>query len=123
MDNKTETSENEYNKLQLNEYLFLKQGKHLKKVILSEIDYIGSKGNYSIIYVNKNRFAVNLSLTRVFQQLPERDFIRVHKQYVINIHKIESIALSDHQIIIKEHEIPLGRTYKELLIQRFNIIN
>lgn len=124
MNNKTDSIESDKNNgLILNEYVLLKQGNYLKKIALQEIDYITSKGNYSIIHVNETRFALNLSLIKVSEKLPDIDFIRVHKQYVVNLHKIESIILIDSQMLIKGKLIPIGRTYKDLLIQRFNIIN
>jgi len=43
--------------------------------------------------------------------LPERNFIRVHKSYIVSINKIDSIERS--RIFIGDKVIPVGDTYRE----------
>ena len=52
-------------------------------------------------------------------KLPENDFLRVHRSYLININGIESIQKS--KIIIKDFRIPIGESYKSMVYKRFNI--
>lgn len=42
--------------------------------------------------------------------LSTSDFIRVHKSFIVSKNKINQIE--GNRILIKEHKIPIGQTYK-----------
>ena len=50
------------------------------------------------------------SLSSFSNNLPDSQFIRVHKSFVVSIDKIE--LFEGNRIMIKEHEIPIGKMYK-----------
>ena len=52
----------------------------------------------------------HLTLTSFTHNLPESQFIRVHKSFIISIDKIELIE--GNRIHIKNHKIPIGKMYK-----------
>jgi len=51
--------------------------------------------------------------------LPTSQFIRVHKSYIINLQKIEMVF--GNIVRINGEDIPIGRSYKERLIQRLSL--
>ncbi|MBC7416760.1 MAG: LytTR family transcriptional regulator, partial [Pedobacter sp.] len=51
------------------------------------------------------------SMKKMEESLPERQFIRVHKSYIVSIDKIESIERS--RIKICDKIIPIGDTYRD----------
>ncbi|WP_075341463.1 LytTR family transcriptional regulator [Tenacibaculum agarivorans] len=90
---------------------------HLKsKAVLNTIDilYIKSDGHYLEIFTqDKNKPEIERStLTEFLNTLPEGDFIRTHKSYIVNIHKIKII--NSTQLMLQNGEwIKLSRTYKQ----------
>jgi len=58
-----------------------------------------------------------MNLKTILTKLPERQFVRVNKSYIINADYISSVETD--LIYLGEKEIPMGRTYKDDFIQRF----
>jgi DNA-binding LytR/AlgR family response regulator len=50
--------------------------------------------------------------------LPEQEFMRIHKSYVINLKQIEYIE--GNQVRIGEYTIPVSPVYREELLSRFS---
>jgi DNA-binding LytR/AlgR family response regulator len=57
-------------------------------------------------------------MQEMLNQLPEDEFIRVHKSYIISLSHIDSI--SGNRIKLKGEEIPVGETYKMELRWKIN---
>ena len=59
------------------------------------------------------------------KQLPEDQFIRIHRSFIVNFQKITSIE--DNIAIIKykdkKKSIPIAKTYKDKLLKKINIIS
>ena len=50
------------------------------------------------------------TLTSFTHNLPENQFIRVHKSFIISIDKI--VLIEGNRILIQDHKIPIGKMYK-----------
>ncbi|MDJ1483392.1 LytTR family DNA-binding domain-containing protein [Cytophagaceae bacterium YF14B1] len=94
-------------------FIFVKTGYEEEKVLLDDIFYIESDGNYLIFTLKGRKLLSRQTMTDILQMLPEGAFIRVHRSYIIAISKIEKI--SRHQLWIADHEIPIGASYEESL--------
>jgi len=105
-------------KVNLKSGWFIKKGKYLKKVDIANIRWIESEGKYATVKTHDNSYIVNLSLKEVADRLMPYDFIRIHKSYVINKEKIQAIDLVNNVVKIEEHEIPIGRNYRTLLLNQ-----
>lgn len=82
----------------------------------SKILYIKSDGHYAEIFLeDKEKPEIERSsLSSLAEQLPSKDFIRIHKSYIVNIHKIKII--NSTQLMVSNGEwIKLSRTYKQEL--------
>lgn len=96
--------------------IFLNVDKTLHKVFLEDILYIESDRNY-ITFVTENKKLVLIDALKNWkEQLPNQQFLQVHKSFIVNIKKVEKLA--GNEVFIGEKRIPIGRTYKqELLIK------
>jgi len=99
--------------------LFIRNKGEIKKITISDIEYIEAKGDFTIICTNKSREVANISLQKLITTLSE-NFIRCHKSYIINLNCIEKI-IGNH-IVIKNNSIPIGRTYKNRLMEKIKLI-
>lgn len=105
------------------EYLFIKKKKSLKKVALTDILYIEVENRYCNIITEKEKFVIQISLTKILELLDKNKFIQTYRNFIINIDKIEEIILADNLIIVKgNHKINLSDTYKDFL-KKMNIIS
>jgi len=83
---------------------------------LDDILYVQSYGNYVKIFTKTKTFVTAMTTNQLVQELPSEKFMRVHKSYIIAIHKID-VHEKEH-IVINEEKIPLGITFRRELNER-----
>lgn len=103
--------------------LFIKKKNALKKVALDDILYIEVEERYCNIITEKEKFVILISLTKISALLDPNQFIRTHRNTIVNSNKIEEIILADNLIILKgNYKINLSDTYKDF-IKKMNILS
>jgi DNA-binding LytR/AlgR family response regulator len=104
------------------EYMFIKKGKSLKKVLIEDIIYIEVEERYCNIITEKEKFVIMMSLTKMLELLDPARFSRTHRNYVVNLGKIEEIIFNDNMVILKgNHKVMISDTYKDL-VKQFRIL-
>ena len=58
-----------------------------------------------------------MSMKSLMEKLPEKDFIRVHRSYIIPFAKVK--AVRNKTIYLKNIEIPVGANYVDQVSQLF----
>lgn len=93
--------------------IFVKSDYKLIHVMFDDILYIEGLKDYVKIYTAKETKPILslLSMKSLDEDLPSSQFVRVHRSYIVQINKIESIK--KNRIIINNKEIPIGNTYRE----------
>ncbi len=104
------------------DHLFIKKGNKLEKVKIADIYYLEADGRYCLIKTAAKKFLVRQPLKEMHQKLDPEIFIQVHRSYVVNINKVESIDLDEHVIYLEKMGVPLSRREKEQVIQRLNLL-
>ena len=99
-----------------NDYFFIKTNNKMEKIIPGDILFIESLHNYIRIHTAEQAYLTLLSLKAMEEQLPANDFIKVHKSFIVNFRKVDS--LEGEEVNIKGHKIPISRSQKEALFQR-----
>jgi|SRR6218665_219823 len=98
----------------LSGYVFVKQENRLVKVVLNEIIYIESMQNYVKLWM-KDRELIVSSTTKAFEeQLPAKEFIRIHRSYIVSLGAITAIRA--HHVELGEIVLPVGSSYRDQLI-------
>ena len=100
---------------------FIKEKNSLIKVPMSSIDYIEAEDKYCTLYTDQKKFVLRISLNELLANLPD-NFIRTHRSIIVDATKIQSLNLETHELILKKKTLPIGATYKELLISRLKRI-
>lgn len=88
----------------------------LKEILLDDIIYIESLGNYMKLFSSKTNLPIIIygSLSSITNELDAGIFVQVHRSYVINCNKIKSFV--SKTLIMNNGEIlPVGRKYQILL--------
>ncbi|OAZ03043.1 LytR/AlgR family response regulator transcription factor [Flavobacterium succinicans] len=105
------------------DYLFIKKKNSLKKVALKDILYIEVEERYCNIITEKEKFVILISLTKIGGLLNTNQFIKTHRNYLVNVSKIEEIILADNLIIVQGgHKVNLSDTYKDF-IKKMNVLS
>lgn len=98
------------------DYLFIKKGKSLKKVLLSDIIYIEVEEKYCNIITEKEKFVILISLTKILKLLDSSIFCRTHRNFIVNMEKILEIVPSDNLILLQgNHHVTLSERYKDII--------
>ncbi|MGZ8525813.1 MAG: LytR/AlgR family response regulator transcription factor [Chitinophagaceae bacterium] len=94
-------------------YLFFNVSKKKVKIYLDEILYIESLKEYIRIFTSTKSILTKFQLGQVEELLAKNNFLRVHRSFIVAKDKIEAFSASDVEINGKQ--IPVGRSYKELV--------
>jgi two-component system response regulator LytT len=96
-----------------NEFLFLKSDHKIKRINFNDILYIEGLKDYVKVYI-QNSLKPVLSLTSLKlleSKLPENKFMRVHRSFIVNLEKIDTIERS--RIVFGKEYIPVSDQYKD----------
>jgi two-component system LytT family response regulator len=95
-------------------FFFIKCENKYEKIFFNDILYIEGMQNYVRIYTEKGKYLTLLNLKDIETNLDKNSFIRVHKSYIVNITKIDSIE--KHEISIQSSRIPISRNFRDQVI-------
>lgn len=105
-----------------NDTLFIKKNKSLKKVKIEDIVYIEVEDRYCNIITDVEKFVILISLTKIIHLLDPAKFYQTHRNYIVNISKIEEIIVNDNLVILKgNHKVTLSDKYKDF-VKNFRIL-
>lgn len=93
--------------------IFVKSDYKLIRIRFEEILYIEGLKDYAKFYLeNRDRPVMTIrSLTSLEEQLPARDFMRVHRSYIVHLPKITTIERN--RIVFGKNYIPVSEKYQE----------
>lgn len=100
------------------DFIFVKTEHKIQKIQLDDILYIEGLKDYISIFTKNERVITLQNMKKMEETLPNTQFIRVHKSYIISLDKIESIERS--RITICSKIIPIGDTYREEFFKRID---
>jgi len=98
-------------------FIYVKEDKKMVKIYLENVLYIESLKDYVCIHTDTRRVVTKQQISYLEQKLPDEDFMRIHRSFIIAIKKIK--AFNSNQIEIEgQKELPIGRSYKPAVIER-----
>lgn len=98
-------------------FVYLKVDRDMKKVLLNEIVYIESWKDYVKLFLsNGKNLLVKQSISAMENLLSEHKFLRVHRSYMVSLNKIS--GYNGIAVQLETKEIPIGRLYKQMVIER-----
>lgn len=104
---------------------FIRKGGMLVRLPFSDIFWIEALENYVVIRSGREKHSIHFTLKAIRERLPSDLFIQVHRSYIVNIQKIDSIKKNSLLICIGEevHEIPIGKIYRQELLSYLNLLS
>jgi len=95
---------------QAKNYMFVKTEYRMERIDFQDILYIKGMGAYLQIVTPQAKIMTLQSFAQIETQLPQNQFRRVHKSYIIALDKIKSIERN--VIVVDNERIPIGKTYE-----------
>lgn len=103
-------------KAQQTEFIFVKTEFKWQQIPLAEIQYIEGMKDYLAIHTVQERVLTLMSFNDLLDKLPAKNFIRIHKSFVVAIDKIKEIEKA--RVIVSDVPLPIGETYKQAFLNR-----
>ncbi|MFK7834406.1 MAG: LytR/AlgR family response regulator transcription factor [Winogradskyella sp.] len=98
--------------------IFIKSGYEHIRIDIEDIYFIKSDSDYLEIHLKDKKHLSSDSLSSWDEFLTPKDYVRIHKSYIINTKKIEKIA--GNQVYLKDNKIiPIGRAYKANFFKQY----
>ena len=98
------------------DYLMVKADYRLYKVNFSDLLYIEGQHEYVSFYTTGKRITALYSLKSLEEQLPQDQFIRVHKSYIVSIPLIQEIDQA--YVTVAGQKVPIGGSYRDALLRK-----
>jgi len=95
------------------QYLVFKDGYTNVKLLVDDILYIQSDGNYIHINTTTKKYTLRNTLEWIKEQVPQQLFHQTHRSFIVNFTKITKTTVKS--VFIGELEIPVSRGNQPIL--------
>lgn len=94
------------------QFLFIKSEYKIIRINFKDIKYIEGMREYVRIFIeNQDPIMTLMSIKKIVEHLPENDFMRVHRSFVVNLNKITTVE-RNRILFDKDTYIPVSEQYK-----------
>jgi DNA-binding LytR/AlgR family response regulator len=91
-------------------FVYFRADRKMVKVMLKDILYIESMKDYIKVFTSGGTIITKQSISSVEAMLPEKEFIRSHRSYIVSSRHIKSFTAE--LIEIHNTEIPIGKLFR-----------
>lgn len=91
--------------------LFIKADKRLININLAEIYYFESYGNYVKVWLKDQFHLTPRTLTSFVDQVPEKEFYKIHKSFLINRKYIDYVE-GNFLLMKNGKQLPIGKNHR-----------
>ncbi|WAC14873.1 LytR/AlgR family response regulator transcription factor [Dyadobacter pollutisoli] len=98
------------------DYLFIRSAHRMVRVDLEDILMVEGKKDYVAVHTWDQVIETLMTLTALLERLPAKDFIRVHRSFIVALNKITSIERNI--IYIGDQKVPIGDLFRDELLRR-----
>lgn len=104
----------------LKDHFFIKDGDKHVKVSYHDIVYLEAGRAYCRIVTETKTYTQSNNMGKILDQISHKDFIRVHRSYVINTNKITEIE--GNIIRLGKHRVEMSKGMRDKLIDKLKFI-
>ena len=101
------------------DYFMVKADYKLYRIDFVNILFVEGQSEYVTFHLKDNKkITAYYALKKLEEELPSRDFMRIHKSYIVSLANIESVE--GNLVTIAGQKLSIGKNYKDLLMDRLN---
>lgn len=102
-------------------HIFVKQDTKLIKVNLADLVFIQAERDFCSLHTQSGKkLLAGMHLKLIEDLLPDEQFMRIHRSYIINLNKID--VIKGNIIIAGGQEVPVGASYREEFLLRIKSV-
>jgi len=96
-------------------FIYFRADRKMVKVLLKDILYVESMKDYIKVFTTTGIIITKLSISSLEELLPENNFIRTHRSFIVSLQKIRSFT--PELIEIDKAEVPIGKLYRNSVLK------
>ncbi len=93
--------------------VFIRVDRDDVKIFLKDIIYVEAMADYVKVHTTEDKYLVLSTMKSIATKLPEEEFVRIHRSFIVNINHIDSFNGSE--VVINGLTIPVSRSCKKEL--------
>lgn len=93
------------------EFMFVRADRRMIKIDFDAIIYVESYCDYIKIHLTDETITTRETISAIEAKLPNKNFIRIHRSYIISLANITSFT--NEEITINKKSLPISRSYKK----------
>jgi len=93
------------------DFILVKADYHMQKIAFQDILFIEGMKDYLRIHTPQKRIMTLQTFKNMEEILPESQFCRIHKSYIVSLSKIDKIERN--QVFVNNERLPIGETYRK----------
>jgi DNA-binding LytR/AlgR family response regulator len=99
-------------------FISVRSNYSLVKINIDDIMLIESFDDYlNICLKDKKVYVVRMTMTKILEELPENEFVRIHRSYIVPIKRIETVR--NKTVYLCDKKIPVGSKYEKEFFEKF----
>ncbi len=99
------------------DYLMVKADRRLYKVKYDDLLYIEGQQEYVTFHTRQRNITAFYSLKSLEETLPEGQFLRIHKSYIVSLAHIEIVDSAS--VMVAGETLPIGPSYRDTVSRIF----
>jgi DNA-binding LytR/AlgR family response regulator len=100
--------------------IYIKSEGKFTRLNYHDILYIESVGDYVKYITNSKHYLTHSTLKAVEEKMNRDHFMKVHRSFIVNLHKIKDIQ--DYSLVIEGKVIPISKVHKPDVMQRIKVV-
>ena len=102
--------------LEKSDFIFVRSDRKMIKICFSDIRFIESLSDYIKIHLNDKTVITRETIANIEAKLPQKDFIRVHRSFIVSLAGIDSFT--NELVEIQKKQISISRSYKKEVLRK-----
>lgn len=101
-------------------YIVIRADRKYYKINYDNIIYIEGQKAYVTFHIRETKNVTALiSMRELENKLPNKEFVRIHKSYIVSVKNIRSIE--GNMLEVSDLKLPIGKSYKNIVLQIFGL--
>ena len=102
--------------------VFVRTSNKFVKLKKEQILYVEALKDYVIVHLENKKYTLHTTMKEIENKLGSKEFVRIHRSFIVQMDKIESIELPNLRLEGENQLLPIGGSYKDELFSRINMI-
>jgi len=106
--------------IESNDYIFIKADGKLIRLNNDDVLFMESMGDYVKFVTPAKKYVTLNTIKGLEEKVNKTAFLKVHRSFIVNIHKIDDIQ--DNTLYIKGNYIPISKAHRADVMKKLNIV-